>query len=51
MENREIKFRVWNPSLNIMTIVSRCEYMGFNGIVYDLVGCTTLITFGCNTQD
>jgi len=35
----EIRFRVWNPSINKMSIVERCDYMGLHGILYDLVGC------------
>lgn len=37
--NREIKFRIWNPEQKLMTIESLCSYMGFHGIVYNLVGC------------
>ena len=35
---REIKYRVWNPELKEMYILSKKEYLGGTGIYDDLVG-------------
>ncbi len=37
--SRKINFRVWNPSQELLTTVRKKDYMSFNGIVYDEIGC------------
>ena len=35
---REIKFRIWNPTLESMAMVEKVEYLGFTGILHNNIG-------------